>query len=81
MWVARQLGVDHLDAHVDRDLDDLLPVGHGVQALLLGRTGPAVDDDEGRDLDAGFLQRFAILSFGFAGEQGVFVEGIDPRVG
>ena len=79
--IAGELGVDDRNAHVDGDLDDLLPVGDRVLTLLLGGAGPAVNNDEGRNLDARVLQSLAVLRLTLFGEQGVFVEGIDPGVG
>ena len=38
---AVELGVDHLDAQVDGDLDDPLPGAYGRLSLVLVRTGPA----------------------------------------
>ena len=69
------------NAHVDGDLDDLLPVGYCVLPLLLSGAGPAVNNDEGRDLNTCVLQSLAVLRLTLLGEQRVFVEGIDPGVG
>ena len=66
--VARELGVDDRYAHVDCDLNDALPVGDRVLALLLGRAGPAVDHDEGGDFHAGLLQGLLVLRLAFLGE-------------
>ena len=79
--IAGELGVDDRNAHVDGDLDDLLPVGYCVLSLLLSGAGPAINNDEGRDLDARVLQSLAVLRLTLFGEQRVFVEGIDPGVG
>ena len=78
--VAGELRVDDGDAHVDGNLDHLLPVGDSHLALLFGRTGPAVDADEGRDLDARLLEGLAVLFLALLGEQRMFIEGVDARM-
>ena len=45
--IAGELGVDDRNAHVDGDLDDLLPVGDRVLTLLLSGARPAVNNDKG----------------------------------
>ena len=78
--VAGELGVDDRYAHVNRDLDHALPVCNCVLALLLGRAGPAVNDDERRNLDAGLLERLLVLLLALLGEQRVLVERVDARM-
>ena len=78
--VARELGVDDRYAHVDCDLNDALPVGDRVLALLLGRAGPAVNHDEGRNLHAGLLERLLVFRLALLGEQRVLIERIDARM-
>src|SRR5829696_872878 len=39
--LAAELGVDHLDAEIDGDLDDPLPGPYGCLPLIFVRTGPA----------------------------------------
>jgi hypothetical protein len=51
-----------------------------VLTLLLGGAGPAVDNDKGRNLNARVLQSLAVLRLTLFGEQGVFVERVDPGV-
>ena len=78
--IAGELRVDDGNTHVDGNLDHLLPVGDGHLALLLGRAGPAVDADKGRDLNARLLECLAVFLFTLLGEQRMLVEGIDPRM-
>ena len=78
--IAGEFRVDDGNAHVDGNLDHLLPVGDSHLALLLGRAGPAVDADEGRDLNARLLECLAVFFFTLLGEQRVLVEGVDARM-
>ena len=78
--VTGKLGVDDRYAHVNRDLDHALPVGNCVLALLLGRAGPAVNNDEGRDLYAGLLESLLVLLLALLGEQRMLVERVDARM-
>ena len=80
LQIAGELGVDDRYAHVNRDLDHALPVGNCVLALLLGRAGPAVNNDEGRDLYAGLLESLLILLLALLGEQRMLVERVDARM-
>ena len=59
--VAGELGVDDRYAHVNRDFDHTLPVCNCVLALLLGRTGPAVNNDERGNLYTGLLESLLVL--------------------
>ena len=78
--VAGELGVDDRYAHVNRDLDHALPVGNCVLALLLGRAGPAVNNDERGNLYTGFLESLLVLLLALLGEQRVLVERVDARM-
>ena len=49
-------------------------------ALLLGRAGPAVNNDEGRDLYAGLLESLLVLLLALLGEQRMLVERVDARM-
>ena len=78
--VAREPGVDDRHAHINRDLNDALPVGNHVLALLLGRARPAIDYNEEGDFHAGLLQSLLVLSPSLSEEQRVLVERVNPQV-
>ena len=78
--IARELGVDDRYAHVNGNLDDSLPVCNRVLSLFLGRTAPAVDDDERRDLHAGLLECLTVLLLRFLREQRMLIERVDARM-
>ena len=78
--IAGQLGVDYRYAHVNSDLNDLLPVCNSVLALLLSRAAPTIYNDERRNFNAGFLQCLTVLSFALLREQRMLVERVDARM-
>ena len=54
---AAELGIHGVDAHVDGDLDRLLPVGHRRLALVLVGARPAVHRQQRSNLHAVVLER------------------------
>ena len=61
LGTAGELGVDHVDAEVDGDLNDALPVAHrGFAGILVG-TGPAQHRQHRRDADTRVGARLAEL--------------------
>src|SRR5215207_8598960 len=56
---AAELGVDHLDAEIDGDLDDPLPGPYGCLPLIFVLTGPAQDRQVAEERDeVGFGRQF-----------------------
>ena len=78
--VAGELGIDDRYTHVNRDFDHTLPVCNCVLALLLGRTGPAVNNDERGNFYTGLLESLLVLLLALLGEQRVLVERVDARM-
>ena len=71
---AGELGVDHVDAEVDGDLNDALPVAHrGLAGILVG-AGPAQHRQHRRDADTRVGARLAELGDQFVVGAGVVEE-------
>ena len=78
--ITGKLRVDNLHAHISGDLDHPLPVGNCKLPLFLCWAGPAVYDDKGRNLHAGFPQSLSVFLFTLFRKQRMFIERIDPRM-
>ena len=78
--IPGKLRVDNLHTHISGDLDHPLPVGNCKLSLFLCWAGPAVYNDKGRNLHAGFPQSLSVFLFTLFGKQRMFIERIDPRM-
>ena len=74
LGAAGELGVDHVDAEVDGDLDDAFPVAHrGLSGVLVG-TRPAQHRQHRRDADTRIGARLAELGHQFVVGAGMVEE-------
>ena len=78
--ITGKLCINNLYAHISRNLDHPFPVGNCKLSLFLCGAGPAVYDDKGRNLHAGFPQSLSVFLFTLLGKQRMFIERIDPRM-
>ena len=81
LWPSVELGVDHLDAEIDSDLDGPLPRAHGRLPLVLVGTGPAQHRQHRRDPDAGVRATFFSLLTPASSTRGYLKNGMKSALG